>query len=418
MYGVTASALARLLRCTTSAALPAVIEPPGEDARRGTDGHSFLERWMRAGKDAAHAGLDTVPADWRRTFEKIDLDEILEYISPRALGRQQMHAELAVAYNAATMTGRILGEGTGRDYSTVSDEEIAGTADLVIRDGEGLFVGDYKFGFEAVPVQDNAQLRFLLLALMSAWGYSEGRVGIVTIHDDGRHSIETERLSLLDLLPFNQRLADLPEKVRRVKWAQKQHGELDVRPGDHCRWCPAWLRCPAKTGLVQLAASGTLTKLLDPAWLDGAKKSWDEAIVAATPDQVGQARVASEALVELAEHMKEQVRRAIYRMGEVPHPDGDRVFVWQQSEVEKIDAGKAAPVLQARGIDLFDVAKVEITKKRLEDEVRVRAANAPGAKRGAGKEAWEGIMGELRDVGAVAATPVGKVATKKRGVAA
>ncbi len=199
---LTASQLDRAMACPASFALPAVIYPPSKEADRGTGIHRFLETAATVGREAALAGVPD-DAPWRATCERIDLSWVVAEAD-------RIDCEVKFAYRPVSDTCRQLVEGDVRDYSAVDDEEIAGTADLLITRSDGsVLVIDYKTGRHRVHVVESAQMKLLGLAVARALKLSQVCVSIVHVMDDGT-------LSFDELLLGNDELDRIARTVRKT----------------------------------------------------------------------------------------------------------------------------------------------------------------------------------------------------------
>ncbi len=119
-----------------------------------------------------------------------------------------------------------------------------GTADAVIYDAEEkkLMVIDYKHGAGiAVDVTDNLQLMYYGLGALLSTGFPCETVELVIVqprceHEDGQ--IRRWKFSSIDIIDFS---ADLADDARAT-----EDPFAPLRPGKHCRFCPAAAtRCDA-----------------------------------------------------------------------------------------------------------------------------------------------------------------------------
>lgn len=221
---ITASALPRLRACPSSAVLPRA------------ENHS---EWADLGHEA-HEELAIFTED----------HPFAHLLSPRA------RAEVKLGYDVATRTGRIIGEGSGRDYGSPGPFEIVGSCDVLDDDGEHVTVIDWKTGFTDVePAATNAQLWFYALAAARALGRDRARV--IVVYTQSRRVDEYE-IDALELAEFATSLERLHSQVAERK-AMRQRGEtLETREGSWCRYCPAKPYCPSKTALIKQMAGLTV----------------------------------------------------------------------------------------------------------------------------------------------------------------
>lgn len=128
-----------------------------------------------------------------------------------------------------------------------------GTADAVIYfpAEKKLMVIDYKHGAGiAVDVEDNLQLQYYGLGALLSTGFPCETVELVIVqprceHEDGQ--IRRWKFPSLDIIDFG---ADLADDARAT-----EHPDAPLRPGKHCRFCPAApVRCTAVKDKAQALA--------------------------------------------------------------------------------------------------------------------------------------------------------------------
>jgi hypothetical protein len=242
---LSGSSIARGIACPGSAVLPRPPRTTSPAAERGIAIHAYLAEALDL--HAPALALMRVAPQWRHTCAAIDLDEITE-------GHPVAGIEIAFAYNVATGTARTLGEDLGRAYDLTPDE-IAGTADLLLDVGDGVYrVIDYKTGQRVEPAHSNAQLAFLALCVSRVYGASDVGVELIYIADDGGLTHDRGSLDAGDLAAFADRLRDAVARIR----AAAASPEPETHTGDHCRYCPAFTNCPAQLRLAQAYAGGAI----------------------------------------------------------------------------------------------------------------------------------------------------------------
>jgi Protein of unknown function (DUF2800) len=227
---ITASSIARLRNCPSSAVM-ARAENHNEWADKGHEEHEELAR------------LGDLP---------INLAELLP---PNA------RAEVKLGYDVASRVGRIIGEGSDRDYGTPGAFEIVGSCDVLGVDGDQVVVLDWKTGFNDVePAASNGQLHFYALAAVRALGKTSARISIVYTKT-GR--VDSHELDALDLAEFAGELERLHVTVAS-RQAAKQRGEiLDTKEGSWCRHCASKHVCASKNALLVQVATGGLAVVGD-----------------------------------------------------------------------------------------------------------------------------------------------------------
>ena len=158
-------------------------------------------------------------------------------------------AEVAYALNVLTGEARSLGKIAHRDYPTLGQEWIFGTADRIRVAADRVVITDHKTGgggrFNTTPARENLQLAFLALAAATAHGVQAAEV--ILSFPDGT---DAATLDVIDLAAAYQR-------VRRIYDRCTAPTPAIVESDKGCRRCPAFARCPAKVSLA-LAFSGGL----------------------------------------------------------------------------------------------------------------------------------------------------------------
>lgn len=363
---LTMSALPRLLNCTSSAVL-ARAENASPWADAGQDDH----------EDLADLG------DPEHEFAHL--------LGPGA------RSEVKVAYDTVARTGRIIGEGGGRDYGALGPFEIAGSVDATWIEGDMLVVLDWKTGYADVdPANRNWQLWGYALALCRALGLSKARVMIVYTKT-GR--VDSHDLDFEDLGDFAGRLAALHTRVPELQAAKKRGEQLDTREGSWCKHCPSKHLCPSKNGLLVQIASGGLAVIGDAEM---------------TPER---ARVAYEQLGRIELLVKDAKKRLdtfVTDNGPIDLGNGRAYGRYAREGDRKIDANKATTVIrEIVGESAKEFESVAFERKTSQAAIE-RACKAIGGARGLkGK-----IMKQLEAAGAVARPleyPVGEAPIEKFG---
>lgn len=220
---VTASKIGLAHACPGAFALPHFVERhPGQD--EGIDRHAEDETSIDAGRVPDELEQRWPGFSWR--------------------------AEVAFAIDLATGTGREVGSRIDRAYGSGAPLEVFGTADAVGRLGDRLVIVDRKSFDPRVPrAAVNAQLHTLALAATRAYGLDACEVAI-------RHEARPLDVAALDAVDLDTFLVDLRDIHARVIDAKRllREGTLELHPGDHCRYCPAFMgpngvACPAQKAL-------------------------------------------------------------------------------------------------------------------------------------------------------------------------
>ncbi len=241
---MTGSGIERYALCPGSAVLPRV-ETISDDAERGRTIHAFLEAVNKDGREKA---LAAVPDDLRSACEALDVTRL-------PTDPKRFAAEVAFALDTVTGKARELGRGIGRKYDC-APTEIAGTADVVaLLEEDGVFVADFKSGWSRrTAAKDSLQLRFYALAAARAYGRTRAVVQVIRVFEDGETWTDEASLDTFDLDSFAMDLAALASAIEADRKLYAEGVEPALVEGSHCRWCPAFARCPAKCALVSSAA--------------------------------------------------------------------------------------------------------------------------------------------------------------------
>lgn len=259
---LTASRLELARSCPGSFTLgPHVSPAPGEAAEKGTAIHAFLEAILD-GVDPDEALPELSEA--RAVCEKIDAREVHEVAGPNP------STETPLGWDPATGEAREAPRATGerRDYSALPEGWVAGTADAVSAIGDAVRITDWKTGaFEVPDPAENPQLLFLGLAAARARGKDRAILQVVRVNDDGSLRARAAELGPDDLALAEAALVAVLEKVN-----DSRRGVPQLRPGRHCRFCPALHRCPALAGEAQVLLEDPFEEL-DPG---SAARAWEK----------------------------------------------------------------------------------------------------------------------------------------------
>jgi len=230
----TASQLARVIACPSSEAMPHV-RTESKAARAGTARHAYMEV---VGDLGAGAALLLVPEEFREECAAIDLEGLPIH----------MATEVTYAYNWLTGKARELGRNLGRDYSKATEHEVVGTIDVVDLETFA-YIGDYK-GRHYVEAKGNKQLLFAALCLQRVSG-RRGPIETEIINLAGNIRRNSDRVGSLDIGAFESELKSALVRANAAKLMAGKGLPLKVAEGDHCRFCPAFQHCPAKTALLR-----------------------------------------------------------------------------------------------------------------------------------------------------------------------
>jgi hypothetical protein len=287
---LTASKLSLAKKCPGSFALPHVGRI-SEAADKGTAKHDALDEDPKAaGAILAVLGLAPAASPYlRKMAYALDVD----------------------SGEVRTLTG------DGREaYRSCGPREIGGRADLILP-AETLTVIDWKSGRPEFvePAATNQQLDHYAYCAAKVGGYDGATKALVYLREE-EIALDTMR-SIVDRI--------------EVARAEVHRGRPPpATEGDHCRWCPAFSRCPAKTSLVRAAFA-------DPAAIvsevEGLAPDWGKAW--------GRYKLYKDALRE--------VERTLYGAARQPGgfqlPNGRCVREVVKRGDRVIDGDKAEPVL-------------------------------------------------------------------------
>lgn len=343
----TASQVDRLMVCHGSASLPAVItEAPAADA--GTEDHARL-------LVADHC--PPMLAEWLNPTGKQALPFMFE--------RSYAWAPLTVG---SAGEAHFLGSFLNRDYGSVYDGSIVGTADAAYmwRDDTGfhLRIADLKTGHQQVygsslpPAGESWQLRTLaVLIYLTRITYNlhhttndemDVKVCFYYRRDDGGDAtverIDEATFSRDDLLRFAVQLTDLAKRV------QNEPGR-EFKRGGHCTYCPAFEHCPAqREALFRLRLRPNC--------------DLEEALSSPALSTAWQDLKAAKRIVELAEATL--LTAAQRNGGTLPLGDGKEITTCHKT-MTRIDAGKAKNALTLIDPKLSHLADL-ITKRTVTKE--------------------------------------------------
>lgn len=241
---VSGGQLDRVVRCTSSAALPQIIDANDDDRparNKGLDVHKFLEHIPEVGREAA---LAEVPEQHRAICSDIELGKLVKHL--------KMSHEISIAYNWVADTARILTPDEQGRVDIDRSCELAMRLDVLGIHERSVFVGDYKTGNGWLPAPETSyQLGAGAVAAARLFNAREATVEYVRIRDDG-----TVRKwnATLDLIGLDSTAESIAKAMREAQALRDRvlAGEIpNVTEGPWCRYCPARQHCPAKTALVR-----------------------------------------------------------------------------------------------------------------------------------------------------------------------
>lgn len=252
---------ARWMSCHASIRLTeGRFSPESEAAKEGTLAHELAAGWL----------------SYQRPPEFLDAEmreHVRGYVDFVESIPGYLHIELPVSF--------------GKDYL-----DMFGTADAVIQNTEKkeLTVVDFKYGKGVyVSAEDNKQLRFYALAAMKTLKAQPATVRVIIYQPRcGDNPIREETFSIIDLLEFEVDLY--------AAYAAAKEPNAPTVMGDHCKFCPALVDCPAHVSAAMDAfndeSGGSLTlseklQMIEPLtrWIKSVEeKAFFEAVEGREPE--------------------------------------------------------------------------------------------------------------------------------------
>lgn len=280
----SASSASRVLNCPGSVVLPrGPYAPATPEMLRGSYLHLRLEQMLVGHSARLEPRFDALIRDI--PSEQLDaLDDTTARIHrPDILrGHELVSAEEAFAYHPASDSARSLGCSIEREYLQHGwrpTEEIAGTADVILRTPTGLLVGDFKTGHydNQVSYAWGPQLDFLALMAARTYGVDTVSVGICLVMDDGRIHWTQERT--LDLFALDALAARVRAAV--ASWHEAR-ATLDsgavptTKIGAWCDYCSSRSLCPAWRSLARTFTEDTVSLALQDLTPESAGLAWEK----------------------------------------------------------------------------------------------------------------------------------------------
>jgi hypothetical protein len=253
----TASALARALFCPGSVFIPQADDLPSEYGEQGTAVHqcadsiSVLQKPDSGAMDLSSAvaeALSYVPAEHRELCSAVSWEKI----------PTQLSSEIPFAYNVITGEARWLPKtGTHRDYSSVTEWEIAGTIDLVGVGAVLVYIGDIKTGYADLgPPEKAAQLLIAALAATRILSLDRAELQWVRVHDDDVYKPRAF-VDIFDLDVFAEKLSQWAALLAEISLTGEPESHLRESE-QHCKYCPSLPNCPLKRSLALELCDGSL----------------------------------------------------------------------------------------------------------------------------------------------------------------
>jgi len=248
--------------------------------------------------------------------------------------------EVAYAYHAQSDSGRVLEQAHHRDYSGARDGDVAMQLDVVSfgEDTDGTYAEVIDWKSGQRSEAAIHQVSLAALAVSRAHDVDRVRVRVVYVAEDGV-TVDEAWLSSFDL-----------DMVRGQLLRVLGLPDPEPKPGQHCAafYCPARHKCPA-----------TVQALAEVAQVPAVEMARLVASAIKTPEQAGEVHVRLRVVKDAVKAIEERVRAVVEEHGAVPTPNG-------------------------KVLRLVTTTRETFSKSRLP------------------KEDAEGIMRELRELGALA----------------
>ncbi len=345
---ISASSVDRVDACPPSAVMTPRVDETGEAAVRGTAIHEFLRRVsIDSSENAQKAALSCVPVEWLGTCNSLDLQSALGGITV-------VSTEDAYAIDVATGNIAFLGNNIDREYAaacqsvygrSLRDTELCLTLDLEGRLADGTPVClDWKTGIQTKSVEVLWQMRLQSYVLSIKYDSAEVLARVVYIKPEGNVWLDETTFSRMTLDSIPEELLTIFNRVRKAK------GELDagllpaVNAGDHCKYCPCFLSCPA-------------TKAIVPYLLE------DVNVEALTITQLGAAWAKLKTIEALAEKLSKRMKLAIYKEGQIPAEKEGYVYRPIEQSRAYFDNDRARGLLLQLGATDAQMADLSKTTK-------------------------------------------------------
>jgi len=233
---VGGSTAKRVINCPGSVGLVAKVpyRPAGPAAELGTALHEAMEYIIQQGLTGGFSAVDAEG----ETFNDIEIT--------------REHVEVKLNPALTILLQEVLPETEGLDCQQEvevffqQNPEVFGSVDLIGRDGDRVYIVDWKFGDGVkVDAEQNEQLMFYAAAAMQTPALARFFEGAKYVEGYivQPPNFSVCRFEFADLRAFERQL------FRAIK--QSQFAAPVVRAGEHCRFCPAKVICPEQNGAVK-----------------------------------------------------------------------------------------------------------------------------------------------------------------------
>lgn len=372
----SASRWPRFTQCPGSEALPHLETESGRPAQIGTAVHAYLEA-VGKGKSRDKALAD-VPDYAQKFCEALPLEEL-------PLGVDSYAHELLLAWNPSTGEARMIHESKDRpEFGWVT-----GIADVVglSTKGSTVYIGDFKSGWMKLG-SAGAHWQLKILALIAARALKRDHVVVelIWVREDGNNF---RSRGVFDAFDLDLIESEAKEALARSDEAQQIGLRYPLqlleylKPGIHCRYCPAFTACPAQVNLIR-AIVGDPSHAVSSVTSNLTEENAHEAFVRwktikAAVDSIG---------------------KAIYAFAaECPIDLGNgQILAWTETTTEKLDGEIVYQWLKEQyGQETAD----EATKRSATKSALINVARKKRAKGTTIKDTTATILSEIRAKGGI-----------------
>jgi len=237
----TGSGLDRAANCPASFVLDWSPTPNGEEGKRGTAIHSFMEK----AHEDREAALLLAPEDMRDHLRKLDLREM----------HPPYEREVPLALDVEHRKAWCLEKNGHRGSPPSRPGFVFMTLDAVDFGVRGVSaVADYKTGWAPKPT-DSLQIKAAVAAVSLLGGHHAVMGTIIKLDDIA----EPWRMAqMFDSFDLDDAFLSVKKVVERVEAEHTlvEHGAPPtVNPGPWCTFCPAMPSCPAKRRALEVAVT-------------------------------------------------------------------------------------------------------------------------------------------------------------------
>lgn len=314
---IRASSLPRLAKCPASHHLPQVQEE-SDDSLAGVAIHAFLADALVRGRDAA---LVVVAKAHYDRCAAIDFSKL-----PAKVG--QVATEMALEWEGYT-----------------------GTADVIGLTDDAVLVCDWKGPWASLdPASTNLQTGLYLVAACSAYHRTKGYVVIVRVKDDGSTWQDMAAFDETGLDLMRMRITAVGFDVERSKTNPRNQYAI----GDHCRYCPGVMACPAHHALAASLGRGEIVPFQ---------------ALELSADNVMRAHHAVKAGEKILANAKAAIRTFLEHGG-IAEADGKRLVIQEVGRESLDGTGTFHELTELYGDEVARAAcTVETSKEAVEDAI-------------------------------------------------